>query len=58
MLNKLKMLVVEEEGQGMSEYALVLGGVVVAAAGLAVMLRTELATLLTKIQAEFTKVNG
>lgn len=33
MLNKIKNLVVEEEGQGMAEYGLILAGVAVLAIG-------------------------
>lgn len=42
MLNKLKGLVVEEQGQGMTEYGLVLGIIAVAVVGLLATLRTEI----------------
>ena len=49
MLNKLKMLVVEEEGQGLAEYGLVLAGVV-AVVGVAVTaLSTGMGELFTSI---------
>jgi pilus assembly protein Flp/PilA len=38
MLEKMKNLVVEEEGQGLSEYGLILAGVVVIAAAAVVTL--------------------
>lgn len=42
MLNKLKGLVVEEQGQGMTEYGLVLGFIAVAAIAALITLRTEI----------------
>jgi pilus assembly protein Flp/PilA len=42
MMNKLKGLVVEENGQGMTEYGLVLGLIAVAAVGALVILRDEI----------------
>jgi pilus assembly protein Flp/PilA len=42
MLNKLKGLVVEEQGQGMTEYGLVLGLIAVAAVGALALLRDEI----------------
>jgi pilus assembly protein Flp/PilA len=42
MLNKLKGLVVEEQGQGMTEYGLVLGLIAVAAVGALALLRDQI----------------
>lgn len=42
MVNKLKELVMEEEGQGMTEYGLVLGLIAVAAVGALALLREEI----------------
>ncbi|WP_025027357.1 Flp family type IVb pilin [Caldalkalibacillus mannanilyticus] len=42
MLNKLKGLVVEEQGQGMTEYGLVLGIIAVAAVAAMVALRAQI----------------
>jgi pilus assembly protein Flp/PilA len=42
MMNKLKGLVVEEQGQGMTEYGLVLGLIAVAAVGALALLRDEI----------------
>ncbi|OIJ14639.1 pilin [Anaerobacillus arseniciselenatis] len=42
MVDKLKQLVVEEEGQGMTEYGLVLGLIAVAVVGALAMLREEI----------------
>ena len=42
MMNKLKGLIVEEQGQGMTEYGLVLGLIAVAVVGALALLRTEI----------------
>jgi pilus assembly protein Flp/PilA len=42
MKNKLMGLIKEEQGQGMTEYGLVLGLIAVAAVGALVLLRTEI----------------
>ncbi|WLD93937.1 Flp family type IVb pilin [Alkalihalobacillus sp. AL-G] len=42
MMNKLKGLVVEEQGQGMTEYGLVLGVIAVAVVGTLVLLKGEI----------------
>ncbi|CAH2714470.1 hypothetical protein BACCIP111895_01633 [Neobacillus rhizosphaerae] len=49
MLEKMKNLLVEEEGQGLSEYGLILAGVVVIAVAAVVTLSDSLETLWTKI---------
>lgn len=45
MLNKLKGLFMEEEGQGMVEYGLILGLIAVVVIGLLTTLGTEIAAL-------------
>lgn len=45
MLSKLKGLVVEEQGQGMTEYGLVLGLIAVAAIAALALLRDEIVTM-------------
>ncbi|MCF6139276.1 Flp family type IVb pilin [Pseudalkalibacillus berkeleyi] len=45
MMNKLKGLIVEEQGQGMTEYGLVLGLIAVAAVGSLALLREEIVTM-------------
>jgi pilus assembly protein Flp/PilA len=45
MLNKLKGLVVEEKGQGMTEYGLVLGIIAIAVVGILVVLKEEIVKL-------------
>lgn len=47
MVNKMKQLVMEEEGQGLSEYGLVLAGVVAVVAVAIGLLRTEITNLFT-----------
>lgn len=49
MLQKIKNLVVEEEGQGLSEYGLILAGVVVVAAAAVLTLTGALNTLWGRI---------
>jgi pilus assembly protein Flp/PilA len=51
MLQKLKNLVVEEEGQGLSEYGLLLAGVVVVVAAAVLALSGSLSGLMDKITA-------
>jgi pilus assembly protein Flp/PilA len=45
MLNKMKNLVIAEEGQGMTEYGLVLGVIAIAAVGLLLALKDQIVTL-------------
>lgn len=45
MLRKLKNLVTEEQGQGMTEYGLVLGLIAVAVVGVLVVFREEVITM-------------
>jgi pilus assembly protein Flp/PilA len=44
-MEKLKALITEEQGQGMTEYGLVLGVIAVAAVGALVILRDEVVKL-------------
>lgn len=45
MLNKMKNLVVAEEGQGMTEYGLVLGVIAIAVVTILVAMRDQITTL-------------
>ncbi|MEI2664712.1 Flp family type IVb pilin [Rossellomorea sp. LJF3] len=45
----MKQLVMEEEGQGLSEYGMILGGVVVVAAAAVALLGPELRTLFNTV---------
>ncbi|MDQ1911069.1 Flp family type IVb pilin [Paenibacillus sp. GD4] len=47
MLNKLKALVKDEQGQGMTEYGLVLGVIGVAVVGTLFLLREEIQEIFT-----------
>jgi pilus assembly protein Flp/PilA len=49
MVNKLKGLVVEENGQGMTEYGLVLGLIAIAAVGALVLLRDEIVEMFDNV---------
>ncbi|MCH6267632.1 Flp family type IVb pilin [Neobacillus citreus] len=50
MLQKMKNLVVEEEGQGLSEYGLILAGVVVVAVAAVGVLTGALGDLFDKLK--------
>lgn len=45
MLNKLRGLVVEEKGQGMTEYGLVLGIIAIAVVGILLTLKDQIIAL-------------
>ena len=55
MVNKMKQLVMEEEGQGLSEYGLILAGVVVVAAAFVASLSPALKSMLNEV---LTAVKG
>jgi len=52
MLNKMRGLISEEHGQGMTEYGLVLGVIAVAVVGLLVTMRGSIESLFTKASAK------
>ncbi len=52
MLNKVRNFLVDEKGQGMTEYGLVLGIVGIGAIVALVALREQIATLLTNIKTK------
>jgi pilus assembly protein Flp/PilA len=49
MLNKMKNLIASEEGQGMTEYGLVLGAIAIGVLGLLLALRTKIEELITNV---------
>jgi pilus assembly protein Flp/PilA len=51
MLDKMKNLIVAEEGQGMTEYGLVLGVIAIAVVGILVTMRGKITTLFTNANA-------
>lgn len=54
MLNKMKSLFVEEEGQGMTEYALVLGVIAVAVVVVIGTLKDKIVSLFNTVVATLT----
>ena len=54
MLNKIQNLVVEEEGQGMTEYGLLLGVVVVVVVAALTVFRTTITGLFTSITTKLS----
>ena len=54
MLNKIKNLFVGEEGQGMTEYGLVLGAIAIGAVVALVALRTQITNLFNGIVTSLT----
>jgi pilus assembly protein Flp/PilA len=54
MLKKMKALFVEEEGQGMTEYGLVLGIIAVAVVGILALLREQIVTMFTNVKNAIT----
>jgi pilus assembly protein Flp/PilA len=56
MVNKLKQLVVQEEGQGMTEYGLILGLIAVAAIAVLAFLGDEIKEVFQAIVDKFTEV--
>ncbi len=54
MLNKMKNLFVEEKGQGMTEYGLVLGIIAVGAIVALVALRDQISTLVNTIKTKLS----
>ncbi|WP_243354977.1 Flp family type IVb pilin [Bacillus litorisediminis] len=49
MVEKMKALFVEEEGQGMTEYGLVLGVIAVAVVGVLITLREEILNMFNEV---------
>ncbi|MBE4909293.1 Flp family type IVb pilin [Bacillus luteolus] len=58
MMNKLKGLVVEEQGQGMTEYGLVLGVIAVGVVGTLVLLRNQIQAMFTDVLTNVQNRNG
>jgi pilus assembly protein Flp/PilA len=54
MMNKLKGLVVEEKGQGMTEYGLVLGVIAVGVVAILATLRDEIMTMFNEVVSNVT----
>jgi pilus assembly protein Flp/PilA len=54
MLKKIKALFTEEEGQGMTEYGLVLGIIAVAVVGILAALRGQIVAMFTSVKDAIT----
>ncbi|MDP4085049.1 MAG: Flp family type IVb pilin [Bacillota bacterium] len=54
MLKKIKALIREEEGQGMTEYGLVLGIIAVAVVGALALLRGQIITMFNNVVSAIT----
>ena len=54
MMQKLKGLFLEEEGQGMTEYAIVLGVIAVGAIGVLVTFGGDITAYITKVTGNIT----
>jgi pilus assembly protein Flp/PilA len=52
MMKKMKALFVEEQGQGMTEYGLVLGAVAVVVVAACLLLKTQITNLFTDVLAK------
>ncbi|WP_376745650.1 Flp family type IVb pilin [Paenibacillus sedimenti] len=52
MMGKIKGLIVEEQGQGMTEYGLVLGVIAVGVVGVLIALRGKILTLFEKVNTD------
>jgi pilus assembly protein Flp/PilA len=57
MIKKIKALFQEEEGQGMTEYGLVLGIIAVAVVGALVLLRGQIVEMFDKVVTSVTEGN-
>lgn len=49
-MNKLRALFTEEEGQGMTEYGLVLGVIAIAVVGILTAMRGQIVQMFTNVQ--------
>jgi pilus assembly protein Flp/PilA len=57
MMKKMKALFVEEQGQGMTEYGLVLGVIAVAVVGILFLLKGEIVSMFTSVKDAVTNRN-
>jgi pilus assembly protein Flp/PilA len=57
MLNKVKGLLIAEEGQGMTEYGLVLGVIAIAVVGILVTMRGEIEKMFTNAKDKLIEAN-
>ncbi|MFZ3577021.1 Flp family type IVb pilin [Virgibacillus sp. DJP39] len=57
MMKKLKGLFLEEEGQGMTEYGLVLGVIAVGVVAVLITMRGQIKTMFDNVVASLTTAN-
>jgi pilus assembly protein Flp/PilA len=58
MVDKIKGLVIEEQGQGMTEYGLVLGVIAIAVVGILVTMRGQITAMFTNASNKLTEANA
>ncbi|MEH7480149.1 Flp family type IVb pilin [Neobacillus drentensis] len=58
MMKKMKALLTEEQGQGMTEYGLVLGVIAVAVVGVLALLRGQILEMFTSVTDAITNRDG
>jgi pilus assembly protein Flp/PilA len=58
MMKKMKALLTEEQGQGMTEYGLVLGVIAVAVVGILGLLRTQIVDMFQSVLDSITGVES
>lgn len=58
MINKIKNLVGAEEGQGMTEYGLVLGVIAIAVVGVLVTMRGQILSLFQQASTKLTEAGA
>jgi pilus assembly protein Flp/PilA len=58
MLNIVKNLILAEEGQGMTEYGLVLGAIAIGVVAVLALLREQIVGLFTKVTTELKSAGG
>jgi pilus assembly protein Flp/PilA len=58
MINKMRNLIVAEEGQGMTEYGLVLGVIAIAVVGVLVTMRGKIVALFTNANTALDSATG
>ncbi|WP_316571131.1 Flp family type IVb pilin [Neobacillus sp. YIM B06451] len=57
MMNKMKALLTEEQGQGMTEYGLVLGVIAIGVVTILITFKEKIIAIFTDVTTEIEKVN-
>lgn len=58
MINKMRNLIIEEEGQGMTEYGLVLGVIAIAVVAILVTMRGQIQSLFQQASDKLTEAGA